>query len=58
MTSRDRDLSHPLEEVTGEKDVHPEEEGTQRSDRGAQSDEGRTERGDAPPEAPDDAGTP
>lgn len=30
-TSRDSDSSHPLEQVTGEKDVHPEEE-EQRAD--------------------------
>ncbi|WP_225638983.1 hypothetical protein [Streptomyces solaniscabiei] len=25
----DEELSHPLEQVTGEKDVHPEQEGNQ-----------------------------
>ncbi|MFC7840371.1 hypothetical protein ACFY3O_05105 [Streptomyces sp. NPDC001046] len=40
MTSPDNDLSHPLEEVTGEKDVHPEEEGASQPDT---SDEGGSE---------------
>ncbi|MDO0929336.1 hypothetical protein QQY24_29470 [Streptomyces sp. TG1A-8] len=26
---QENELSHPLEQVTGEKDVHPEEEGAQ-----------------------------
>lgn len=56
MSSEDRDLSHPLEQVTGEKDVHPEEEGTQPGDRAAESDDGRTE--DAPPEAAGEAEAP
>ncbi|CQR59818.1 hypothetical protein [Streptomyces leeuwenhoekii] len=39
-------LSHPLEQVTGEKDVHPEEEGAPRPERAARSEDERpgTER--------------
>ncbi|MEV7078490.1 hypothetical protein AB0N88_08095 [Streptomyces sp. NPDC093516] len=56
MSSPDRDLSHPLEQVTGEKDVHPEEEGTTPGDPATESDDGRTE--DAPPEASEDTEAP
>ncbi|WP_369193000.1 hypothetical protein [Streptomyces djakartensis] len=45
MTSPDNDLSHPLEEVTGEKDVHPEEEGATPPDTEGGS---GSEDGDAP----------
>ncbi|MEV5887085.1 hypothetical protein AB0L74_31210 [Streptomyces sp. NPDC052020] len=44
MTSPHEDkLSHPLEQVTGEKDVHPEEEeeGTPRRERAARSEDER-----------------
>ncbi|MFE6200348.1 hypothetical protein [Streptomyces sp. NPDC057838] len=58
MTSRDPDLSHPLEQVTGEKDVHPEEEeGTQPGDGAGEAGSGG-EHGGTPPENPEDAQTP
>ncbi|NEY33254.1 hypothetical protein GTU99_13815 [Streptomyces sp. PRKS01-65] len=42
MTSPHEDkLSHPLEQVTGEKDVHPEEEGAPRRERTARSEDER-----------------
>lgn len=47
MTSPDNDLSHPLEEVTGEKDVHPEEEGATPPDTGGESDSDGSDAPDA-----------
>ncbi|MFF5158314.1 hypothetical protein ACFY3N_19090 [Streptomyces sp. NPDC000348] len=38
-TPHDNDASHPLEQVTGEKDVPPEEEGQQADSAGAQDDD-------------------
>lgn len=37
-TSRDNDSSHPLEQVTGERDVRPEEEEQRADGAGAQDD--------------------
>jgi hypothetical protein len=46
MTSPHEDkLSHPLEQVTGEKDVHPEEEGTPRRERAARNEDERPDTG-------------
>ncbi|MEZ3183118.1 hypothetical protein KYY02_32000 [Streptomyces pimonensis] len=38
-TPHGNDSSHPLEQVTGEKDVHPEEEGQQAGSTGARGDD-------------------
>ncbi|MER7489179.1 hypothetical protein ABTY20_25380 [Streptomyces sp. NPDC126497] len=37
-TSHDKDASHPLEQVTGEKDVPPEEEDQRAGSAGTQDD--------------------
>ncbi|MFH9010955.1 hypothetical protein ACH4C6_06225 [Streptomyces sp. NPDC017943] len=54
MSSPDDELSHPLEEVTGEKDVPPEEEGATPPDTG---DESGPDDGNAP-EASDETRAP
>ncbi|AKZ53156.1 hypothetical protein SAM23877_7566 [Streptomyces ambofaciens ATCC 23877] len=49
----DDELSHPLEHVTGEKDVHPEDEQRRRrQDRSTSSDAERTDATTDPAEGP------
>lgn len=44
----DQDMSHPLEEVTGERDVHPEEEsGRQQNEETAPGGDDTEPQGDA-----------
>ncbi|WP_221357208.1 hypothetical protein [Streptomyces beigongshangae] len=45
--SHDDELSHPLEQVTGEKDVTPEEERAERRQDEADAGDGDTGTGDA-----------